>query len=83
MIAQCTDIIEQPGVQTVSVPQPDPYSAEEKGDEGGGDGEDVDQGVQLEHEHQLVVRSDKPHEEVGHEQDVQEYVKLKQEINNV
>ena len=58
-------------------PEPDPYSAEDEGDEGRRYGEEVDQCVQLEHEHQLVVGGDEAHEEVGHEQHVQEYVELK------
>ena len=38
--------------------------------------EEVNQRVELEHEHQLVIGSYKPHEEVGHEQDVQTHVQL-------
>ena len=58
------------------MPQPDPNSAKDEGDEGGRDSEEVDEGVELEHEHQLVVGSDEPHEEVHHEQNVQQNVKL-------
>ncbi len=59
-------------------PEADPDPAEDDGDKGGGDGEEVHERVQLEHEHQLVVGSDESHEEVRHEQHVQEHVKLKQ-----
>ncbi len=59
-------------------PEADPDPAKDDGDKGGGDGEEVHEGVQLEHEDQLVVGRNEPHEEVGHEQHVQEHIKLKQ-----
>ena len=57
-------------------PQANPHPAEDDGDKGGGDGEEVDERVELEHEDQLVVGGDEAHEEVRHEQHVQEHVKL-------
>ena len=54
---------------------PDP--AKNKGDKRGGDGEEVHHGVQLEHEHQLVIGGNEPHEKVSHEENIQDEIKLK------
>ena len=46
------------------------------GDEGRWDGEVVHKGVQLQHEPELVRRSNEPDEEVDHEEDVEGQINL-------
>ena len=59
-------------------PESYPHPPKNKGDEGRGNGEEIHHGVELEHEDQLVIGGDEPHEEVSHEQNIQDEIKLKE-----
>ena len=53
-----------------------PNSAKDERDERGRDGEEVNDAVQLEHEHQLVAGCKESHEKVGHEEDIEDEIEL-------
>ena len=57
-------------------PKPNPGPVQVDGDEGGGDGEVVHEGVELQHEPELVRGRDEADEEVDHEEDVEAQVYL-------
>ena len=57
-------------------PESYPHTTKNEGDKGWRNGEEVYHGVKLEHEDQLVVGCYEPHEEVGHEENIQDEIKL-------
>ena len=62
--------------QNSQTSQTNPDPAKDQGHKGRRDGEEVNKGVELEHEDKLVIGGDESHEEVGHEKHVEEEVKL-------
>ena len=63
--------------QDSETPQPNPDSTENERDERWRNGKEVYESVEVEHEYQLVVRSDESHKKVGNEEHVEYEVKLK------
>ena len=54
-----------------------PDSPKDEGHKGRRNGKKINHGVKLKHKHQLVIGSYKSHEEIGHEEDIENEVKLK------
>ena len=57
--------------------QTNPDPAKNQRDEGGRNCEEVNEGVEMEHEDQFVIGSNESHEEVGNEEHVEYEVKLR------
>ena len=61
--------------------QTNPDPAQNEGDEGGRNCEEINESVEMEHKDQFVIGSDEPHEEVGNKQHVEYEVELNNKLN--
>ena len=57
-------------------PESYPDTPKNEGDKRRGNCEEINHGIQLKHKNQLVIGGYESHEEVGHEEDIEDEVKL-------